>query len=192
MEEEELSPLRKAISYREYQPQVGQGGWVAPNATLIARRLGEDVSLWFGVVVCGDVHRIRIGARTNIQDLCLLHITQHIGELRDDADGHPTIIGSDCTVGHRVILHGCTVGDLCLIGMGAILDGAEIGRESIVGAGSVVTPGKKFRRAADHGHPGQGEMREVSEIQVQEMQASWRRYVELKNEYHQARIGDCF
>lgn len=182
------------LPYREYQPQVGKGGWVAPNATLIGDAiLGEDVSLWFGVVVRGDVHRIRIGARTNIQDLCLLHITQHAGELRDDADGHPTIIGSDCTVGHRVILHGCTVGDLCLIGMGAIiLDGAEIGRESIVGAGSVVTPGKKFPpRSLIMGTPAKV-VREVGEAQVQEMQASWRRYVELKNEYHLARIGDCF
>lgn len=182
------------LPYREYQPQVGKGGWVAPNATLIGDAiLGEDVSLWFGVVVRGDVHRIRIGARTNIQDLCLLHITQHAGELRDDADGHPTIIGSDCTVGHRVILHGCTVGDLCLIGMGAIiLDGAEIGRESIVGAGSVVTPGKKFPpRSLIMGTPAKV-VREVGEAQVQEMQASWRRYVELKNEYHQASIGDCF
>lgn len=182
------------LPYRDYQPQVGKGGWVAPNATLIGDAiLGEDVSLWFGVVVRGDVHRIRIGARTNIQDLCLLHITQHAGEMRDDADGHPTIIGSDCTVGHRVILHGCTVGDLCLIGMGAILlDGAEIGRESIVGAGSVVTPGKKFPpRSLIMGTPAKV-VREISETQVQEMQASWRRYVELKNEYHQARIGDCF
>lgn len=182
------------LPYRDYQPQVGKGGWVAPNATLIGDAiLGEDVSLWFGVVVRGDVHRIRIGARTNIQDLCLLHITQHAGELRDDADGHPTIIGSDCTVGHRVILHGCTVGDLCLIGMGAIiLDGAEIGRESIVGAGSVVTPGKKFPpRSLIMGTPAKV-VREVSEAQVQDMHASWRRYVELKNEYHQARIGDCF
>ena len=182
------------LPYRDYQPQVGKGGWVAPNATLIGDAfLGEDVSLWFGVIVRGDVHRIRIGARTNIQDLCLLHITQHTGEARNDADGHPTIIGNECTVGHRVILHGCTVGDLCLIGMGAIiLDGAEIGSESIVGAGSVVTPGKKFPpRSLIMGTPAKV-VREVSETQLQEMQASWRRYVALKNEYHQAKLGDCF
>ncbi len=182
------------LPYRTYQPQVGTGGWVAPNATLIGDAvLGEDVSLWFGVVVRGDVHRIRVGARTNIQDLCLLHITQHAGEERDDTDGHPTIIGSECTVGHRVILHGCTVGDLCLIGMGAIiLDGAVIGRESIVGAGSVVTPGKQFPpRSLIMGTPAKV-VREVSETQVQEMHASWRRYAALKNEYHQAGIGDCF
>lgn len=182
------------LSYRDYQPQVGAGGWVAPNATLIGDAiLGEDASLWFGVIVRGDVHRIRIGARTNIQDLCLLHITQHEGADRDDQDGHPTIIGSEVTVGHRAILHGCTVGDLCLIGMGAIiLDGAVIGRESIVGAGSVVTPGKQFPpRSVIMGTPAKV-VKEVSDAQVLDMQASWRRYVALKNEYHQARVGDCF
>lgn len=182
------------LPYREYQPQVGKGGWVAPNATLIGDAiLGEDVSLWFNTVVRGDVHFIRIGARTNIQDHCIVHITQHEGVERSEQDGYPTIIGSDVTVGHRVILHGCTVGDLCLIGMGSIiLDGAVIGRESIVGAGSVVTPGKQFPpRSLIMGTPGKV-VKEVSEAQVQEMQASWRRYVALKNEYHRARVGDCF
>lgn len=182
------------LPYREYQPQVGKGGWVAPSATVIGDVIvGADVSLWFGVVVRGDVHRIRIGDRTNIQDLSLLHITQHSGVLRDDQDGHPTIIGCEVTVGHRAILHGCTIGDLCLIGMGAIiLDGAVIGRESIVGAGSVVTPGKQFPpRSLIMGTPAKV-VKEVSEAQIQGMQASWKVYVALKNEYHQARIGDCF
>ena len=182
------------LPYRDYQPQVGKGGWVAPNATLIGDAvLGEDVSLWFGVVVRGDVHRIRIGARTNIQDQCLLHITQHEGEERSDHDGHPTIIGSEVTVGHRVILHGCTVGDLCLIGMGAILlDGSGIGRESIVAAGSVVTGGKVFPpRSLIMGAPAKV-VREITDKQVEEFRASWQRYVALKNEYMQARVGDCF
>lgn len=182
------------LPYRDYQPQVGTGGWVAPNATLIGDViLGEDVSLWFGVICRGDVHRIRIGPRTNIQDLSLLHITQHEGSERDDRDGHPTIIGADVTVGHRAILHGCTVGDLCLIGMGAIiLDGAVIGRESIVGAGSVVTPGKQFPpRSLIMGTPAKV-VKEVTDAQIEEMHASWRRYVALKNEYHRARVGDCF
>ena len=182
------------MPYRQYQPQVGKGGWVAPNATLIGDAvLGEDVSLWFGTVVRGDVHRIRIGARTNIQDMSILHITQHTGAERDDQDGFPTLIGSDVTVGHRCILHGCTVGNLCLIGMGAIiLDGAVIGEESIVGAGSVVTPGKQFPpRSLIMGTPAKV-VKEVSAAQIQEMQASWRRYVALKNEYYQAKVGDCF
>lgn len=96
-------------------------------------------------------------------------------------------------MGHRVILHGCTVGDLCLIGMGAILlDGVVIGRESIVGAGSVVTPGKHFpARSLIMGTPAKV-VKEVTEAQVLEMQASWKRYVALKNDYHRARVGDCF
>ncbi len=182
------------LPYRDYQPQVGKGGWVAPNATLIGDAvLGEDVSLWFGVVVRGDVHRIRIGARTNIQDQCLLHITQHEGEERSDHDGHPTIIGSEVTVGHRVILHGCTVGDLCLIGMGAILlDGSVIGRESIVAAGSIVTGGKVFPpRSLIMGAPAKV-VREITDSQVEEFRASWQRYVALKNEYMLAKVGDCF
>ena len=180
--------------YRSFFPQCGARTYIDPSAQLVGDiQLGDDSSVWPLVAARGDVNHIRIGARTNIQDLCLLHITQHAGELRDDSDGHPTIIGSDCTVGHRVILHGCTVGDLCLIGMGAIiLDGAEIGRESIVGAGSVVTPGKKFPpRSLIMGTPAKV-VKDVSEAQIQEMQASWKRYVALKNEYHQARIGDCF
>jgi carbonic anhydrase/acetyltransferase-like protein (isoleucine patch superfamily) len=181
-------------SYKTYQPQVGKGGWVAPNATLIGDvYLGEDVSLWFNTVVRGDVHSIRIGARTNIQDNSLVHITQHEGEERSAQDGHPTVIGSEVTVGHRVILHGCTVGDLCLIGMGAILlDGVVIGRESIVGAGSVVPPGKQFPpRSLIMGTPAKL-VREVTEAQIQEMQASWRRYVALKNDYIKAGMGDYF
>ena len=182
------------LPYRDYQPQVGKGGWVAPNATLIGDAvLGEDVSLWFGVVVRGDVHRIRIGARTNIQDQCLLHITQHEGEERSDHDGHPTIIGSEVTVGHRVILHAYTVGDLCLIGMGAIvLDGSVIGMESIVAAGSIVTGGKVFPpRSLIMGAPAKV-VREITDSQVEEFRASWQRYVALKNEYMLAKVGDCF
>lgn len=182
------------LPYQEYQPQAHPGCWVAPNATLIGDAiLEEDVSLWFGVVVRGDVHRIRIGARTNIQDLSLLHITQHEGAKRDDHDGHPTIIGCDVTVGHRVILHGCTVGNRCLIGMGAIiLDGAVIGDESIVGAGAVVTPGKQFPpRSVLMGAPAKA-VKEVSDAQVQGFLESAQRYAALKNQYRQAGIGDCF
>ncbi|MGI6638307.1 MAG: gamma carbonic anhydrase family protein [Desulfobulbus sp.] len=182
------------LPYKQYQPQVGKGSWVAPNATLIGDAvLGEDVSLWFGVIVRGDVHRISIGDRTNIQDHCILHITQHEGEERSDSDGYPTIIGSEVTVGHRVILHGCTVGDLCLIGMGAILlDGAVVGRESIVAAGSVVTGGKVFPpRSLIMGAPAKV-VREISDAQVEEFRASWKRYVMLKNDYMRAKVGDCF
>jgi len=93
--------------------------------------LGEESSVWFNSVVRGDVHYIRIGHRTNVQDLCMLHVTH---------DTHPLIIGDDVTIGHHVVLHGCTVKDRVLIGMGAIImDGAVIGEDSVVGAGALVT-----------------------------------------------------
>ena len=93
--------------------------------------MGEQCSVWFHTVIRGDVHYIRIGHRTNIQDLSMLHVTH---------DTHPLIIGSDVTIGHHVVLHGCTLKDRVLIGMGAIvMDGALIGEDSVVGAGALVT-----------------------------------------------------
>ena len=93
--------------------------------------LGEHCSVWFHAVIRGDVHHIRIGDRTNVQDLCMLHVTH---------DTHPLIIGNEVTIGHGVILHGCTIKDRVLIGMGAIvMDGAVIGEDSVVGAGALIT-----------------------------------------------------
>ena len=178
----------------DQSPRIDDSAYVADNATVIGNVvIGRGCSVWSNSVLRGDNDTIRVGARTNIQDSTIVHITQHEGEERSGEDGYPTIIGSEVTVGHRVILHGCTVGDLCLIGMGAILlDGVVIGNESIVGAGSVVTPGKHFpARSLIMGTPAKV-VKEVTEAQVLEMQASWKRYVALKNEYHRARVGDCF
>jgi carbonic anhydrase/acetyltransferase-like protein (isoleucine patch superfamily) len=95
--------------------------------------MGEECSVWFHAVIRGDVHSIRIGSRTNVQDLCMLHVTH---------DTHPLIIGNQVTIGHSVVLHGCTVKDRVLIGMGAIImDGAVIGEDSVVGAGALITEG---------------------------------------------------
>jgi carbonic anhydrase/acetyltransferase-like protein (isoleucine patch superfamily) len=118
------------------RPELGQGAWVADSAQVMgAVLLGEGASVWFGVVIRGDTETIRIGANSNIQDLSVLH-----------ADiGCPLTIGEGVTVGHQVMLHGCTVGDNSLIGIQAvILNNARIGKNSIVGAGSVVTEGKEF------------------------------------------------
>jgi carbonic anhydrase/acetyltransferase-like protein (isoleucine patch superfamily) len=118
------------------QPQLGRGAWVADTAAVIGDvHLGDEASVWYGAVVRGDSEHITIGARTNIQDGSVLHA---------DA-GKPLVIGADVTVGHLVMLHGCTVADGALIGNQAvILNGARIGRNSIVGAGSVVTENKEF------------------------------------------------
>jgi carbonic anhydrase/acetyltransferase-like protein (isoleucine patch superfamily) len=110
--------------------------FVAPTATVVGDVvLGEGSSVWYGAVIRGDVGSIRIGRRTNIQDLCVLHLT---------GGGPPIVVGDEVTVGHRAILHGVTVEDRCLIGMGSILlDGCVIGEESLVGAGSIVLEGTR-------------------------------------------------
>lgn len=117
-------------------PQLAPGAWVADSAQVIGPvELGENVSVWFGVVIRGDNDPIRVGRNSNIQDLAVLHSDQ----------GVPLTIGENVTVGHQAMLHGCTVGDGSLIGIQAVvLNGAKIGRGCIVGAGSVVTEGKEF------------------------------------------------
>lgn len=117
-------------------PQLGAGAWVADSAQVIGTvELGENASVWFGVVIRGDTEQIRIGRNSNIQDGSVLH-----------ADfGVPLLIGDNVSVGHQVMLHGCSVGDGSLIGIQAVvLNNAKIGRNCIVGAGSVVTEGKQF------------------------------------------------
>ncbi len=171
------------LRYKEWFPTFGERSWIAPDATVVGNvRTGEDCSIWFGCVVRGDVHKIRIGNRTNIQDLTMIHVTHY--KKPDMSDGHPTIIGDDVTIGHRVMLHGCTIEDACLIGMNAtILDGAVIGRESIVGAGSLVTGGKTFPpRSLILGSPARV-VRELREEEVGELYASAKRYVAFKDDY---------
>ncbi|HEY2923690.1 MAG TPA: gamma carbonic anhydrase family protein [Candidatus Eisenbacteria bacterium] len=117
-----------------HSPQIPASVFVAPTATVVGDVvLGEEASVWYGTVIRGDVGAIRIGRRSNIQDGCVLHLTN---------GGSPLVVGSEVTVGHRAILHGATIEDRCLIGMGSvILDGCVIGEESLVGAGSIVLEG---------------------------------------------------
>ncbi|WP_440979995.1 gamma carbonic anhydrase family protein [Sphingomonas pseudosanguinis] len=118
------------------RPQIHPSAWIAPSADVVGEAiLDEQVSLWFGAVVRADNTPIHIGTRSNIQDGVVLH----------SDPGSPLIIGADCTVGHRAVLHGCTIEEGCLIGMGAtILNDAVIGAGSLVGAGALVTEGKRF------------------------------------------------
>jgi carbonic anhydrase/acetyltransferase-like protein (isoleucine patch superfamily) len=127
--------------FENLTPRIASTAFVDPTALVIGDvEVGADASLWPMVVARGDIQSIRIGARTNIQDGSILHVT-HDGPL--SPGGHALRIGDDVTVGHRVILHGCTIGDLCLIGMGSVLmDGARLEPRVILGAGSLVTPGK--------------------------------------------------
>ena len=115
-------------------PRLHASVFVAEGAVVVGDvEIGEGSSIWFGTVVRGDVNHVRIGARTNLQDLTVVHVT---------SGKHPTVIGDDVTVGHRAVLHGCTIRDRCLIGIGAIvMDGAVVGPDAMVGAGALVTPG---------------------------------------------------
>ncbi|MBL1244496.1 MAG: gamma carbonic anhydrase family protein [Sulfurimonas sp.] len=170
-------------NFKNFTPKIGKNTWIAPSADVIGDvTIGEDCSIWFGTVIRGDVHYITIGDRTSIQDVSMVHITHHKKE--DRSDGSPTIIGSDVTIGHRVMLHGCTIEDACLIGMSAtILDNAVIGKESIVGASSLVTKGKVFPpRSLIMGSPAKV-VRELTEKEVAELYAGALRYVEFKNHY---------
>ncbi len=166
-------------------PKIGENSWIAPSADIVGDvACGNDCSIWFGCVVRGDVNYIKIGNRVNIQDLSMIHVTHY--KKADKSDGNPTIIGDDVTVGHRVMLHGCTIEDACLIGMSAtILDGAVIGKESIVGAGSLVTKNKVFPpRSLIIGSPAKA-VRELNDEEVKELYASAHRYVAFKKDYQE-------
>jgi carbonic anhydrase/acetyltransferase-like protein (isoleucine patch superfamily) len=121
-------------SYKGIRPRVGERVYVDPSAQVIGDvELGDHSSVWMNAVVRGDVHSIRIGAHSNIQDNCVVHVFKAL---------HPTVLADHVTVGHSVTLHGCTIGSYCLIGMGAtILNGAKIGDNSIIAAGTLIPEG---------------------------------------------------
>lgn len=123
--------------HKGVRPTIGRGVFVAPNATVIGDvHLGDESSVWFGATLRGDVFPIRIGARTNVQDGSVVHVT---------GGKAATTVGDDVTLGHMVLLHGCTIGARCLVGMGSIvLDGAVLGEDSVLAAGSLLTPGAKI------------------------------------------------
>lgn len=129
-----MTSRARILSHRGTTPKIDPSAWVAPSATVIGDvEIGPGSSLWFGTVVRGDVHHIRIGARSNLQDHCVVHVT---------TDTWPTLLGDDVVVGHRAVLHGCDIRDGALIGIGAIvLDGAVVGANAQVAAGALVPPG---------------------------------------------------
>jgi carbonic anhydrase/acetyltransferase-like protein (isoleucine patch superfamily) len=135
-----MNPIR---TYQGISPQLGERVFVDVSSVVIGDvHLGDDSSVWPLVTIRGDMHRIRIGARTSVQDGSVLHIT-HAGPF--NPDGYPLEIGDDVTIGHKALLHGCKVGSRVLIGMGStVMDGAVIEDDVVLGAGSLVPPGKRL------------------------------------------------
>lgn len=158
------------------EPQVGQGTFLAETAVVVGDVIiGQRSSLWYGAVARGDVYYIRIGDDTSIQDNAVVHVTH--GQ-------NATHIGSRVTVGHSVVLHGCTVGDRCIIGMGSvIMDRAEIGEGSIIGAGSLVTPGTRLPPGTlSIGSPARPK-RDLTDEELRWIDSSADHYVALCKKY---------
>ncbi len=168
--------------YLDKLPQLGERVYVDPAATVIGEvDLADDVSVWPGTIIRGDVNFIRIGARTNVQDGTIVHVSHHSPY---NKGGYPTLIGEDVTVGHGTIIHACTIEDLCLIGMGAcILDGATVKKYGFVGAGAVVGPGKTVGEAELWlGNPARF-ARKLSDKEIESLHYSSAHYVRLKDRY---------
>lgn len=167
-------------SYLEYRPKFGDRVFIDDTAVVIGNvEIGIDSSAWPHTVIRGDVHHIRIGERSNIQDGSVLHVTspESFGP-----DGFPLIIGNDVTVGHRAILHGCTIHDRVLIGMGSIvMDGAVVESNVVVAAGSVVSPGKTLTSGGLYvGSPAK-RVRDLRSEELDFLDHSARHYVKLKD-----------
>ena len=169
--------------YRGTLPSLGERVYVDPAATVIGDVvIGDDSSIWPGTVVRGDVNVVRIGARCNLQDGTIVHVS-HAGP-HSRMDGYPTLIGDDVTIGHGAIVHACTIGNGALVGMGAtVMDGVVVEDHGYVGAGALVPPGKVVRsRELWLGNPAKM-VRLIDDAAVEGLLYSAAHYVRLKDEY---------
>ena len=169
-------------TFKGHTPQLAAKAWVDESAVVLGDvTLGADSSVWPMAVVRGDMHTIRIGARTSIQDGSVLHIT-HAGPF--NPDGYPLIIGDEVTVGHKVTLHGCTLGNRILVGMGAIvMDGVVVEDEVVIGAGSLVPPGKRLESGYLYVGSPVKQARPLTDKERSFFSYSANNYVKLKDEY---------
>jgi carbonic anhydrase/acetyltransferase-like protein (isoleucine patch superfamily) len=164
------------LAYDGRTPQIAGDAYVQSSAQVIGDVVvGSESSLWFYAVVRGDVERVRIGRCTNVQDHSTIHVTN---------ERWPTILGDGVTIGHRVVLHGCSIGDHCLIGIAAVvLDGAEVGSETLVAAGSLVVPGSKIPpRSLVLGSPAKV-VRELRPEEIRRLHDSAAHYVGYARRY---------
>jgi carbonic anhydrase/acetyltransferase-like protein (isoleucine patch superfamily) len=169
-------------AFENTHPKLGDRVFVDPTALVVGDvEIGADSSIWPMATVRGDVHSIKIGERTSIQDGCVLHVT-HAGPY--DPEGHDLVIGSDVTVGHKAMIHGCIIEDSCLIGMGSVvMDSAIIHSNVILGANSLVPPGRELEGGFLWvGSPAR-KIRPLNEDELKFFQYSANNYVKLKDRY---------
>jgi len=168
--------------FNDQQPRIGQSVYIDESAVVIGDvTLGDDVSVWPTTVIRGDVESIRIGDGTNVQDGAVLHVS-HAGKF--SPEGHPLTIGKGVTIGHRAVVHACTIGNYCLIGIGAIImDDAVLDDYVMLGAGALVPPGKKLESGYLYvGSPAR-QARPLKETEKEFLEYSCQQYIQLKNEY---------
>ena len=174
--------MRNIQTFQNKTPQIAQSTYVHESAIIIGEvSIGENSSIWPITVIRGDVNFIRIGKNTNIQDLSMLHVNH---KSSDDTEGSPLIIGDNVTIGHTVILHGCTIEDECLIGMGSIvMDKAVVQKQVLLAAGSLVPEGKVLDSGYLYiGRPAK-KVRALTPDEIAGLMASADSYVKLKNQY---------
>ena len=169
-------------SYQGHTPKLGERVMIDPSAVVLGDLvMGDDVSVWPQCAVRADMHRIRIGSRTNIQDSSVLHIT-HASDF--NGAGYPLTLGEDVTVGHNAVLHGCTIGNRVLVGIGSVvMDGVVVEDEVMIGAGSLVTPGKTLTSGWLYAGSPARQVREITERERTFLTYSAKNYVKLKDQF---------
>lgn len=170
------------LSYQQHTPKIDKTAYISPDATVIGDVvIGKDSSVWPKAVMRADEHKIRIGNFTNIQDGCIIHVS---GDPNDDTIGSPTLIGDHVSIGHGVILHGCTISNRVLIGIRAVvLDNAFIAEDCVVGAGSIVYPGQTLESGNFyHGNPVEC-LRPLTNEEYEYFQKNSLQYAALKDSY---------
>jgi len=169
-------------SFRGHTPELGKRVLIDPSAVVSGDVvLGDDVSVWPGTIIRGDMHAIRIGARTSVQDGSVLHIT-HASDF--NPAGWPLTIGEEVTIGHNATLHGCTLGNRILVGMGAVvMDGAVVSDNVVIAAGALVTPKKSLESGYLYAGSPAKQVRKLSEKEMEFFSYSAGNYVRLKDEH---------
>jgi len=174
--------MQNIQAFQNHLPKLGENTYIHPNAVVIGEvNIGNDSSVWPNVVIRGDVNHIHIGHSTNVQDLSMLHVSHKSSW---DPAGAPLIIGNNVTIGHSVILHGCTLEDECLIGMGSIvMDKAIVQKHVLLAAGSLVPEGKVLESGYLYmGRPAKN-MRKLSDDELAHFMYSAKHYMKLKDQY---------